>query len=151
MIKVYAKLLLRFLRKRLCLFLKKCNSNFAYDVDIIFDKETIPPLNEVIIKKRAEVHALLKQGTPHCVTYLLEMEKNPVTAHLNPVRVQICSDLHVEFYDTLPKLLKPSAPYVAFLGDIGVVNHPNYDKYLMQEAENFQKIFVVAGTLYCVE
>jgi len=115
-----------------------CSSDSYVDKNLpIFAHELdkLPPVDEIVLKKRSEVHIYLKQ----------EMEKIPKIELKDPFRLQICSDLHVEFYDEVPKLLVPSAPYAALLGDIGVVSRDSYRQCLLQEAENFKRVFVVAG------
>lgn len=87
-----------------------------------------------------------------------------VPSGLNDVAIQICSDLHIEFYDTPkpPEFLKPSAPYLvaepvglnfrsrflkrilqALLGDIGVIAGPKYEQFLLEVADLYQTVFLV--------
>jgi hypothetical protein len=49
------------------------------------------------------------------------MIKFPELENENPLRIQIVSDLHIEFYkEETPEIIVPSAPNVALLGDIGI-------------------------------
>lgn len=63
-------------------------------------------------------------------------------------RIQYTSDLHLELYKTLPPFttfLKPCAPYLALVGDIG---HPTQLKELFNWATRqpeWKRIFYVAG------
>jgi len=61
--------------------------------------------------------------------------------------LQICSDLHVEFHQfDSSTAVTPKAPYLALLGDIGVVaDEPVYQNFLLSEAKKFKKVFVIAG------
>ena len=66
----------------------------------------------------------------------------------NSVKIQICSDLHIEFYrEEVPEIIVPNAPYIALLGDIGLPIKPNYEEFLLKQANRFEKVFVVAGIL----
>ncbi len=64
--------------------------------------------------------------------------------------LQICSDLHIEFYDDYPSipqttLIQPSSPYLCLLGDIGLANDEKYRQFLLDCSDRFQTVFVVAG------
>eukprot|EP01103_Thecamoeba_quadrilineata_P005757 TRINITY_DN15518_c0_g1_i1.p1 TRINITY_DN15518_c0_g1~~TRINITY_DN15518_c0_g1_i1.p1 ORF type:complete len:318 (-),score=43.52 TRINITY_DN15518_c0_g1_i1:81-1034(-) len=71
------------------------------------------------------------------------------------VRIQFVSDLHIEFHNSaqtlegiksLAERVPVRAPYLALLGDIGVVAKGDaYKQYLLYQAQRFQKVFVVAG------
>mmetsp|Transcript_68996 Transcript_68996/g.173799 ORF Transcript_68996/g.173799 Transcript_68996/m.173799 type:complete len:334 (-) Transcript_68996:173-1174(-) len=68
------------------------------------------------------------------------------------LRVQIASDLHLEFYDELPPftdLLVPSAPVLALLGDVSALGHPRgrklYEQFLGECCERFEVILVLVG------
>lgn len=69
------------------------------------------------------------------------------------LRVQIASDLHLEFYKgTLPKvleLLTPSAPVLALLGDISVLGSKEdmkrYTIFLHRCCEHFERVLVLLG------
>jgi len=68
-------------------------------------------------------------------------------------RIQICSDLHVEFYDPadpeydskLKALFEPAAENLALLGDIGLIRQPSYRAFLLAASEQFRRVFVVLG------
>mmetsp|Transcript_11211 Transcript_11211/g.19678 ORF Transcript_11211/g.19678 Transcript_11211/m.19678 type:complete len:453 (-) Transcript_11211:45-1403(-) len=71
-----------------------------------------------------------------------------------PPRLQIASDLHVEFFSSLGQadqdaklaaMIAPKAPVLALLGDIGIPTHPNYRRFLLQQAEVFEAVLVLAG------
>jgi len=77
------------------------------------------------------------------------------------VEIQIVSDVHVEFFRKTPKedwkdifkdVVKPSAPILALLGDIGCPGVPDYDQgvlgyraFLYQMADLFEHVLVLAG------
>ena len=72
------------------------------------------------------------------------MQKHP-QSNSEEFQFQICSDLHVEFHDKLPDLLDPASRYVAFLGDIGVVSKESYGQYVLQQADRYEKLLLLAG------
>ena len=66
------------------------------------------------------------------------------------LKIQIISDLHLEFMKTLPNFLKtfknPEVDYLFLAGDIGYVNYPNYNTGLFYEficwsTKNYKKVF----------
>ena len=67
-------------------------------------------------------------------------------------RVQIASDLHLEFiregcgadFD-MDVVLTPTAPILALLGDIGIPTHPGYKRFLLHQAERFAAVLVLTG------
>lgn len=69
------------------------------------------------------------------------------------VKIQIISDLHLEFMDNLPEFLNNDyikAEYLFLAGDIGYVNYPEYNTGLFYEfiawcCNNYKKIFYVMG------
>jgi hypothetical protein len=63
------------------------------------------------------------------------------------LRIQIASDLHLEFYrGSIPDdLIKPAAPVLALLGDIGLPDDPKYEQFLLQQAAQFRHVLVVLG------
>lgn len=68
-----------------------------------------------------------------------------------PFRLQIASDLHLEEYPSAIAAIRPSAPHLALLGDIGAVGEdrphgfPLYRDFLYHCADQFKTVFVVAG------
>lgn len=62
-------------------------------------------------------------------------------------KLQVCSDLHIEFFgeEPVPPILEKAAPYLALLGDIGLAKDESYKQYLLQQAEIYDKVFVIAG------
>jgi predicted phosphodiesterase len=72
--------------------------------------------------------------------------------HQTPLRIQVCSDLHVEFSDNVTRfddVLATDAQchLLALLGDIGVVTKPSYRSFVQSCADkgHFEKVFVVLG------
>jgi ankyrin repeat protein len=72
--------------------------------------------------------------------------------HLSPLRIQVCSDLHVEFSDTDTRFedvleTDPNCHLLALLGDIGVVTKPSYRAFVQScaDTKHFQKVWVVLG------
>lgn len=64
------------------------------------------------------------------------------------MKVQLCSDLHLEHYPSdinFDQLLTPSAPYLCVSGDLCPTNHPNFKRFFDYFSSKFQKIFYVAG------
>lgn len=68
------------------------------------------------------------------------------------LKVQITSDLHLEFYDDVPSVLDivtPSAPYLALLGDIFVVTNAAgreaYMRWLRECLDHFDRVLVLLG------
>jgi predicted phosphodiesterase len=70
------------------------------------------------------------------------------------VKIQIISDLHLEFMKKLPKFLKyfkdKDAEYLFLAGDIGYPKHPNYNKGIFYQficwcTDNYKKVFYVMG------
>lgn len=66
---------------------------------------------------------------------------------MNKITIQVLSDIHLEFYKTLPKF-KPLAKYLFLAGDIGTIES-KYDtkikKFLTYCSENWEKTFYVLG------
>jgi hypothetical protein len=67
-------------------------------------------------------------------------------------RVQIASDLHLEFIRVgcgaefdLDAVVTPAAPILALLGDIGIPTHPGYKRFLLHQAERFDAVLVLTG------
>jgi len=68
------------------------------------------------------------------------------------LRLQIASDLHLEFYDEYPGLqefLIPSAPNLALLGDITAIGKPSaieiYKQFLSDCSKSFETVLVLTG------
>lgn len=65
------------------------------------------------------------------------------------VRIQIASDLHLEFYGTPEKIpldiIEPSAPILALLGDIGLACTELLRSFLLQQCDRFEHVLFVAG------
>jgi hypothetical protein len=75
----------------------------------------------------------------------ISVSKDTQNETKSAIKIQCCSDLHLEFYTEMPNLITPAAPYLALLGDIGVPAKEGYEKFLLQEAEKYEKVFVIAG------
>lgn len=62
--------------------------------------------------------------------------------------IQIASDIHLEYYkddQDLPKIIVPKSPYLALLGDIGLVTRKNYKAFLIEMSKHFKKVFIITG------
>jgi hypothetical protein len=62
------------------------------------------------------------------------------------LRIQLLSDLHLEApkaYDVFEII--PSAPYLALIGDIGNVKHPEYFEFLTIQLTKFKTVFLLLG------
>lgn len=66
--------------------------------------------------------------------------------------IQYVSDIHLEHHDkynegqiTPSMFLKPSAPYLALCGDIGIPELRAYEHFLQWCSEEYEKVFVIAG------
>lgn len=68
---------------------------------------------------------------------------------MNKIKIQYISDIHLEFHKkeikNISKILTPSAPYLAILGDVGYPRHDKYQKFFQLVNKYFEKIFYVAG------
>lgn len=66
-----------------------------------------------------------------------------------PFRIQIASDLHIEFYGdyaAIPKdIIAPQAPTLALIGDIGLACTDMLQKFLYHQADQFEKVLFLAG------
>jgi len=68
------------------------------------------------------------------------------------MKLQIASDLHLEFYENninLDEIIIPSAPFLILAGDIGNPFHVNYQNFLLQCNEKFEKTFLIMGNHEC--
>lgn len=66
------------------------------------------------------------------------------------LRLQICSDLHIEFFkkdEEVPPIIEPAAPYLALLGDIGFSSnlHDLYSCFRIGKGGKIQRIFAETG------
>eukprot|EP00927_Polykrikos_kofoidii_P082848 TRINITY_DN8349_c0_g1_i1.p1 TRINITY_DN8349_c0_g1~~TRINITY_DN8349_c0_g1_i1.p1 ORF type:complete len:352 (-),score=35.31 TRINITY_DN8349_c0_g1_i1:178-1233(-) len=73
-------------------------------------------------------------------------------ATFDGLRMQVASDLHLEFYDELPafrRILVPRAPVLALLGDICALGHPRgvnlYEEFLDECKRHFELVILVIG------
>jgi hypothetical protein len=66
---------------------------------------------------------------------------------MNKIDIQVISDIHLEFYNSFPKIT-PIAKYLCLAGDIGTITN-EYDtkikKFLSYCSTNWDKIFYVLG------
>lgn len=72
------------------------------------------------------------------------------TAGMHSWSLQIASDLHLEHGGRPSERIRPSAPVLALLGDVGSPGYSpecaeEYGDFLMQQSANFDKVFVLAG------
>mmetsp|Transcript_7666 Transcript_7666/g.11722 ORF Transcript_7666/g.11722 Transcript_7666/m.11722 type:complete len:307 (+) Transcript_7666:60-980(+) len=75
--------------------------------------------------------------------------------HLNkttketPLRIQVVSDLHIEFYNQEQPppnfLIEPCAPILALLGDIGLACTDQLRTFLLSQCDRFEHVLFVAG------
>ena len=68
------------------------------------------------------------------------------------MRIQIASDLHLESRpkQTFETLLEVGrTPYLALLGDIAPINHPNLKAFIEWCSQNWQMVLYVPGRLEC--
>eukprot|EP01126_Amoeba_proteus_P023940 TRINITY_DN2405_c0_g3_i2.p1 TRINITY_DN2405_c0_g3~~TRINITY_DN2405_c0_g3_i2.p1 ORF type:complete len:536 (-),score=95.94 TRINITY_DN2405_c0_g3_i2:362-1819(-) len=77
--------------------------------------------------------------------YLLLNSKNKPL-----LEIQIVSDVHTEFVRDLTDIhemmnMKPVAPYLALLGDVGIYTSVTYEPFLAHCSKNFEHVFVLAG------
>ena len=66
---------------------------------------------------------------------------------MNKITIQVISDIHLEFYNSYPKI-KPLAKYLFLAGDIGTISN-KYDlkvkNFLSYCSDNWEKTFYVLG------
>ena len=65
-----------------------------------------------------------------------------------PLRIQIASDLHIEFFDEdedLDFLIEPKAPILALLGDVGYACTRQLRKFLLSQCGRFEEVWFLAG------
>jgi predicted MPP superfamily phosphohydrolase len=60
------------------------------------------------------------------------------------MKIQIFSDLHLEFYKTFPQI-KPLCDYLFLAGDIGKMQCENFKMFLQYVSSNWKKVFYVLG------
>lgn len=80
------------------------------------------------------------------------MDLEPATQCRMPrppdLRIQIVSDLHIEFYHeskNLDFLIEPEAPILALLGDIGYACSRQLKNFLYSQCDRFEKVLFLAG------
>ena len=64
------------------------------------------------------------------------------------LRIQIASDLHIEFYEKMediPEIIKPRAPVLALLGDVGLACSDLLRDFLFLQCSRFQQVLFLAG------
>ena len=71
---------------------------------------------------------------------------NTTTGNL---RIQIASDLHIEFYESIDNvpsdIIKPRAPVLALLGDIGLAFSDLLRDFLFEQCNRFDQVLFLAG------
>ena len=72
-----------------------------------------------------------------------DAEQAPFVQH----GIQVYSDLHLEFNGARAALppIKPCAPVVALLGDIGIPSMPSYEEFILEMSDMFKQVLVVSG------
>jgi hypothetical protein len=72
-----------------------------------------------------------------------------LTSDPRVLRIQIASDLHIEFYGSLENvpndLIVPRAPVLALLGDVGLAFTPLLQEFLLLQADRFETVLFLAG------
>ncbi|KAL3926648.1 MAG: hypothetical protein SGBAC_013392 [Bacillariaceae sp.] len=64
------------------------------------------------------------------------------------LRIQIASDLHIEFFDEsddLNFLIEPKAPILALLGDVGYACTEQLRRFLLAQSDRFEEVWFLAG------
>ena len=62
------------------------------------------------------------------------------------MNIQYISDLHLEFYNELPKdLITPKAEILCLAGDIGYPYSLIYEEFLIKVNKEFKKVFLITG------
>ena len=62
------------------------------------------------------------------------------------MKIQIISDVHLEFYQSFPRIKKnPGVEIVCLLGDIGYPTERNYRDFLIYLSGLFRVVIVIAG------
>jgi predicted phosphodiesterase len=63
------------------------------------------------------------------------------------MRIQYISDIHLEFYNSLPEklILKPEAEVLCLAGDIGFPYSTRYEEFLVRMSKIFKKVFIITG------
>ena len=65
------------------------------------------------------------------------------------LRIQIASDLHIEYYESFdnvpPDIIKPRAPVLALLGDIGLAFSDLLREFLFEQCNRFEQVLFLAG------
>eukprot|EP00980_Cylindrotheca_fusiformis_P010866 scaffold2466_cov120-Cylindrotheca_fusiformis.AAC.2 len=65
-----------------------------------------------------------------------------------PLRIQVVSDLHIEFYgDEMPPqtIIEPKAPILALLGDVGYACTEQLRQFLLAQSDRFEQVLFLAG------
>lgn len=63
------------------------------------------------------------------------------------VRLQILSDIHLEFTGTINRLpnIPVLAPILALVGDIGYPHKESYKDFIHQKSNEYELVLVIAG------
>lgn len=77
-------------------------------------------------------------------------DNNNDTIHLQvDIRIQIASDLHIEFFESSERIpndiIQPRAPILALLGDIGIACTELLRDFLHQQADRFEHVLFLPG------
>jgi predicted phosphodiesterase len=63
------------------------------------------------------------------------------------MKIQVASDVHLEFFkeeNTIP-VIEKIGNVLALVGDIGYPSKRNYERFIMEHADRFEYVFVIAG------
>uniref|UniRef100_A0A6B2L5M9 Calcineurin-like phosphoesterase domain-containing protein n=1 Tax=Arcella intermedia TaxID=1963864 RepID=A0A6B2L5M9_9EUKA len=122
------------------------------------------PLHSAALRSFDHVCYLLEQAGAnkdlitkerHAYKDLLRIPQHkPPTTNTNQLlvqgklHIQVASDIHIEFYpdfESTKSIIKPSAPVLALCGDIGSPLLPNYEQFLLYQADKFKLVLVLTG------
>ncbi|ETO27092.1 metallophosphoesterase-like protein [Reticulomyxa filosa] len=102
-------------------------------------------LNEM--KRSANDNKEEKKEERRSDNVVINVKKEEIIAN----SIQIVSDIHLEFpnvYESMPKI-KPKAPIIALLGDIGHPQEKTYSHLLEELSKNFQHVIVILFRVIC--
>lgn len=74
----------------------------------------------------------------------LFIRSNTIRHFSSKINLQYISDLHIDSHKNTPKI-RPISRYLAICGDIGQPYASNYKDFISEQANNFEKVFIVPG------
>ncbi|CAJ1968167.1 unnamed protein product [Cylindrotheca closterium] len=125
--------------------LMKSNGGFQQDSSELSNS------GEIKVKTAAIESTRIEKPSKQPETDIIQMESNnyaTVTNSTGPVRIQIASDLHIEFFgedEDLNFLIEPKAPILALLGDVGYACTQQLRKFLLSQCDRFEEVWFLAG------